>query len=99
MVLVSFINLDAGAEANIVPLDLFKPVCSSLLRPTSTVLRDFGNVLIKPLGWFNVAVRDKRLANFCCCFISRILYMSPNTVKSPALYLSDRQMTIRRLEN
>ena len=43
-------KLDTGAEANILLFDLYKQVCASLLRPTSTVLYGFGNAVIKPFG-------------------------------------------------
>ena len=49
-------KLDTGAEANILPFDLYKQVCSSLLRPTSTVLYGFGDAVIKPSGSIDVAV-------------------------------------------
>ena len=38
-------KLDTGAEANILPFDLYKQVCSLLLRPTSTLLCGFGNAV------------------------------------------------------
>ena len=64
-------KLDTSAEANILPFDLYKQVCSSLLRPTSNVLSGFGKVAIKPLGSIDVAVCHK--VNSHCYFMSPIL--------------------------
>ena len=61
-------KLDTGAEANILPFDLYKQVCSSLLRPTSTVLCGFGNAVIKPLGSIDVAVYDREGREFLLLF-------------------------------
>ena len=61
-------KLDTGAEANILPFDLYKQVCSSLLRPTSTVLCGFGNAVIKPLGTIGVAVCDREGREFPLLF-------------------------------
>ena len=60
--------LDTGVEANILPFDLYKQMCSSLLRPTSTVLCDFGNPVIKPLGSIDIAVRDREDHEFSLLF-------------------------------
>ena len=57
-------KLDTGAEVNILPFDLYKRVCSSLLRPTSTVLCGFGNAVIEPLGSIDVAVCDREGRKF-----------------------------------
>ena len=57
-------KLGTGAEANILPFDLYKQVCSSLLRPTSTVLCGFGNAVIKPLGSIDVGVCDRKGCEF-----------------------------------
>ena len=61
-------KLGTGAEANILPFDLYKQVCSSLLRPTSTVLCGFGNAVIKPLGSIDVAVCDREAREFPLLF-------------------------------
>ena len=61
-------KLDTGAEANILPFDLYKQVCSSLLRPTSTVLYGFGNAVIKPLGSIDVAVYNREGREFLLLF-------------------------------
>ena len=42
---------------------------------------------------------NQRYPFFAKSVIYKITRVSPNTVKSPAMYLSDRYMTIRRLEN
>ena len=61
-------KLGTGAEANILPFDLYKQVCSSLLRSTSTVLYGFGNAVIKPLGSIDVAVCDREDREFPLLF-------------------------------
>ena len=61
-------KLDTGAEAKILPFDLYNQVCSSLLRPTSTVLCGFGNAVIKPLGFIDVAVYDREGREFVLLF-------------------------------
>ena len=61
-------KLDTGAEANILPFDLYKQVCSSLLRPTSTVLCGFGNAVIKPLGSLDVTICDREGREFPLLF-------------------------------
>ena len=61
-------KLDTGAEANILPFDLYKQVCSSLLRPTSNVLCGFGNAVIKPLGSIDVVVCDREGREFPLLF-------------------------------
>ena len=61
-------KLDTGAEANILPFDLYKQVCSLLLRPTSTVLYGFGNAVIKPLGSIDVAECDREGREFPLLF-------------------------------
>ena len=45
-----------------------KQVCSSLLRPTSTVLYDFGNAIIKPFSSIDVAVCDREGHEFPLLF-------------------------------
>ena len=61
-------KLDTGAEANILPFDLYKQVCLSLLRPASTVLCDFGSAVIKPLGSIDVAICDREGREFPLLF-------------------------------
>ena len=61
-------KLDTSAEANILPFNLYKQVCSSLLRPTSTALCGFGNAVIKPLGSIDVGVCDRDSREFPLLF-------------------------------
>ena len=61
-------KLDTGAEANILPFDLYKQVCSSLLRPTSPVLCGFGNTVIKLLGSIDIAIYDREDREFLLLF-------------------------------
>ena len=65
-------KLDTGAEANILPFDLYKQVCSSLLRPTSTVLCGFGSAVIKPLGSLDVTVCDREGREFPLLFYATV---------------------------
>ena len=67
LILVPF-TLDTSAEANILPFDLYKQVCSLVLRPTSTMLCGFGNAVIKPLGSIDVAVCDREGGEFLLLF-------------------------------
>ena len=61
-------KLDTSAEANILPFDLYKQVCSLLLGPTSTVLCGFGNAVIKPLGSIDVGECDREGGEFLLLF-------------------------------
>ena len=61
-------KLDAGAKANILPFDLYKQVCSSLPRSTSTVLCGLDNAVIKPLSSINVVVCEREDRDFPLLF-------------------------------
>ena len=47
-------KLDTGAEVNVLPLSLYKQMRLAPFLSTSTILRGFGDALIKPLGTVDI---------------------------------------------
>ena len=70
-------KLDTGAEVNVLPLSLYKQMRLAPFLSTSTVLRGFGNALIKPLGTVDMIVCDRTDRKFSLIFFVTDIIHTP----------------------
>ena len=70
-------KLDTGAEVNVLPLSLYKQMRLAPFLSTSTVLRGFGNALIKPLGTVDIIVCDRTGRKFSLIFFVTDIIHTP----------------------
>ena len=70
-------KLDTGAEVNVLPLSLYKQMRLAPFSSTSTILRGFGNALIKPLGAVEMIICDRTGRKFSLIFFVTDIIHTP----------------------
>ena len=70
-------KLDTGAEVNVLPLSLYKQMRLAPFSSTSTILRGFGNALIKPLGTVEMIICDRTGRKFSLIFFVTDIIHTP----------------------
>ena len=70
-------KLNTGAEVNVLPLSLYKQMRLAPFSSTSTILRGFGNALIKPLGTVEMIICDRTGRKFSLIFFVTDIIHTP----------------------